>query len=253
MSSSWKNFKDIVGNSIESGKKFYFRGQADSSWRLKTTYHRSSEGKGIEMKNYLTEIMYDVNYQVSSFDKPVDLSNSVEFGSFLAKLQHHGFPTPLLDWSLSPYIAAYFAFKGVVSSPSSTDSVSVFIMDIGQWMTDLKPINDLLGSESFLCDFVPYATGNPRMSRQMGVTTITNVSDLQDFIMSKGQYLWKYDMPVSERNVVMRELDLMGINDRTMFPDFDGLCKYLKEIHFDNKQKVIPPPPPLVPLPPKVN
>ncbi|MGH6935370.1 MAG: FRG domain-containing protein, partial [Methylocella sp.] len=30
--------------------------------------------------------------------------------SYLAHLRHHRFPSPLLDWSCSPYVAAYFAF-----------------------------------------------------------------------------------------------------------------------------------------------
>jgi hypothetical protein len=30
--------------------------------------------------------------------------------TYLAHLRHCGFPSPLLDWSKSPYVAAYFAF-----------------------------------------------------------------------------------------------------------------------------------------------
>ena len=208
------------------------------------------------MKKYLTSIMQDVNYQVSSFDKPVNLADSQEFGNLLARLQHHGFPTPLLDWSLSPYIAAYFAFKGASLNPKSNEIVSVFIFDIDFWGSNYQPQSNLLEPSEFVSNFVPFVTDNPRMSRQMGVTTLTNVSDLQKHILSKvpnvgAQLLWKFDMLATERSHVMKELNLMGINDMTMFPDFDGLCKHLKEIHFDNQLKILPVPPPLVPPPPK--
>ncbi|KGJ90715.1 FRG domain-containing protein [Colwellia psychrerythraea] len=255
MSSNWNDFKGWVGTNINTGNKYYFRGQSDSSWKLKTSFHRSITNKNISMEKYLTSIMQDVNHQVSSFDKPVNLTDSQEFGNLLARLQHHGFPTPLLDWTLSPYIAAYFAFKGASLTPKPNEMVSVFIFDIDRWGSTFKAQSDLLIPSEFVSNFVPFVTDNPRMSRQMGVTTLTNVSDLQTFILSKrhnvgGELLWQFDMPASERSHVMKELNLMGINDMTMFPDFDGLCKHLKEVHFDNQQKILPPPPPLVPPPP---
>jgi hypothetical protein len=33
-----------------------------------------------------------------------------EFTTYFARLRHCAFPSPLLDWSKSPYVAAYFAF-----------------------------------------------------------------------------------------------------------------------------------------------
>ena len=253
MEKSWNNYKHWIAEATKKNKKLYYRGQSNSEWKLETTFHRNAKFKEISLQDYFSTIMNDVNYQVAAFEAPVNFKNSGEYGSFLGKLQHHGFPTPLLDWTLSGYVATYFAFKGAPLVAKSIDKVTVFIFDIEGWNEEFGADSNFLELSQFVSNFVPYATGNQRMVRQMGVTTSTNVVDIEGFIMKKGleknrTFLWRYDMPASERNIVMRELNSMGINDMTMFPDFDGLCQHLKEVHFTSQQQILPPPPPPPPI-----
>ena len=112
---------------IQHRNVILFRGQADSEWHLETTLERYSE-KTWTVSSYY-RLAYNCTFQIESFtgkkwdvpefsaikDKLVfnfdEILINIPSYAFWTYLRHHNFPSPLLDWSHSPYIAAFFAFE----------------------------------------------------------------------------------------------------------------------------------------------
>ena len=126
----------------DNTKKFnniiLFRGQQNSSWKLETTLERKSK-ENFSVQHYLmlaTRSVHEIESYIGSkwnipdYPDIMDeiLTKQSEYGPFLPSydylvyLRHHGYPSPLLDWTESPYIAAYFA----MCDESSEDSVAVY-------------------------------------------------------------------------------------------------------------------------------
>jgi hypothetical protein len=85
--------------------------------------------------------------------------------------------------------------------------------------------------------FRPYAKYNPRLIPQQGVFTVTNVDDMAEYILQRStevdqEFLFTALLSVKEKPHVMRELNLMGINEMSLFPSVDGICRAMRERFF---------------------
>ena len=132
---NWEHFEEIVKGFYSKAQKLrdkdtasyvstpLFRGQSDAGWELETTLDRLQKDHSVE-KYYriirriksTIESCTSERWKLSSIEqnmKEIDEFKKIPMPSyeFMSYLRHNGFPTPLLDWTRSPYIAAFFAFN----------------------------------------------------------------------------------------------------------------------------------------------
>jgi hypothetical protein len=164
-----------------------------------------------------------------------------EYGALLNLIQHHGYPTPILDWTYSPYVAAFFAYRGISNEEAAkadpAAKVRIHVLDQARWKSRQLPFLILAPSELHFSIYHFLAIENERMIPQQAASTVTNVDDTEEFIKSKETddtpFLSAIDLPVSERRKVVRELGYMGITAGSLFPGLDGACEELIERNFE--------------------
>ncbi|SAK54028.1 FRG domain protein [Caballeronia fortuita] len=228
----WGQFKAHVAG-LEF-RRFVFRGQA-KRWRLRTHFHRTGRA---DLWKYNNEDMTLLHRHLSARTRHTfNRRDSDENGAFLHLAQHHGFPTPLLDWTYSPYVAAFFAYQKVPKELSPVDAgsrVRIFQFDREKWTNDLIQIPKAAPARPHfsLLEFI--AIENERMIPQQALSGLTNVDDVEDYIRSVERsngtrYLSVIDLPAADRTMVMQELSTMGITAGALFPGLDGACEELRE------------------------
>ncbi|MFA6186825.1 MAG: FRG domain-containing protein [Phycisphaerae bacterium] len=239
---TWGEYKDWISHLVKNDKRYYCRGHANDTWKLQTSFHREAIHNQITLPQYLELIIPEIHYHISAVrDEIIDLSNNLEFAAFLALIQHYGFPTPLLDWTLSPYIAAYFAFREVNDFQPQSENVKIYIFDYVEWSKSFKQPMDLKDMTSqYVSILRPYAKYNPRIIPQQGIFTVTNVYDMETHIHScetnsNKKFLYAALLSVKEKPIVLKELNLMGINEMSLFPGVDGICRALKTLFFSTR------------------
>lgn len=220
-----------------------FRGQQDAGWALlsslsryldafvpdKSTW-RIREERAIRIfrrkaHNYLTEATV--------------LDDDLRC---LALMQHHGAPTRLLDFTKSPFVAAFFALERAV-----TDA-AVFALNTPVLWTATPTKDPSLTRETIdprgKGNFERYFlqndnqiiwTGEPtemdrRLVAQSGTVVVPGVLDKSlDEILDEYSHdvplIRKIVLPRGIREEAMKALYRMNITNATLFPDLDGLAK----------------------------
>ncbi|MGD8113240.1 FRG domain-containing protein [Vibrio sp. TRT 17S01] len=230
MKLSWNEYKYKVNDNLLSGK-YVYRGQANSNWKLTTSLHRTGLVNRVEdLISYFEFVVPSVQEKVEAWDGTRrNLSNPNELAQFVSFLQHNGYPTPLLDWSYSPYIAAFFAFDGVNHFEPNSEFISIYQFNAADWIAKFKQIDDYKHEKEHVSVLAPTIRGNHKQMLQQGLFTYTNCVDVEGHIKDhelNGQnYLTKYEIPVSERVLAIRDLALMGITMTQLAPSVESVCK----------------------------
>ncbi|MGD9878573.1 MAG: FRG domain-containing protein [Reyranella sp.] len=265
---SWESFESAIdevrqeygefraeapdGRSLERRNRVLFRGQSDETWPLRTTLERKLN-RQIDVTTYAghaAQTVFEIEtYTGARWNVPPrpeleqeiqDRSNTFDVHlpnyDFLVYLRHHGFASPLLDWTESPYIAAYFAY----AEAGSADRAVYCYIERPRF------IKGGLGGAPTITVRGPFVRTDKRhFAQKAWYTTATRwdysvsrhvfcsheaVFDRDD---PKQDVLVKLILPAGDRVKALRRLDEFNINHFTLFQSEDALIRALDLKVFD--------------------
>lgn len=227
---SWDEFKSWAARARNEYGISLFRGHGDSKFPLGTTFHRTGRQNLISYcDNVLPEFRSHAEVALG-----MRLNGADNFSTVLALAQHHGLPTPMLDFTTSPYVAAFFAFSDAIENERQ-DATHVRIFGLtAEALADSTPQSVILTAGiPFIHRLTVSPINNPRLYAQQGQFIVTNLADVENFIVSGErtsgrQALHAIDIPIEQATVALEDLQYMGLTASTMFPGLDGICKMLR-------------------------
>ncbi len=239
---------DIINEikKIESNKNLnyslWFRGHSDERWELLPFVQRGNYAKG-ENEQFMANDFY-VRACVSMKERP-----SQDYCGWITLMQHFGLPTRLLDWSLSPLIALFFATNDYAKCPDNDGCIWVlrpgllnelegfgkyiYPMDKYTVIDMVKPafnsqcINEEVKDKIIACYPLEY---NMRIYTQQSAFTIHNTHKRLTSI-NNPDLLIKYQIPASCKKDILEELRMCGITLRSIYPDAEHIAQELKEYY----------------------
>jgi FRG domain len=227
---TWDQFRREI-NALDR-HDWIFRGQT-SAWPLRTTFHRKQRN---DLITYSSDDVPAIESIVAAHaERWLDPRDEKAHAALLALAQHHGYPTPLLDWTESPYIAAYFAVRD--PPPVDVDGAGrIFALNSRIWKAGTRQARTIEEPHPHLTILHVLPLLNPRATQQQAVTMLSNVDDIEKFIrlfseVNADAFKW-WDLPAESRQSTLAELEWMGITEAQLFPGLDGGFRSLARRRF---------------------
>lgn len=232
----------------------FYRGLSNSDYTLVTALQRNCKGKSQNLEKAILR-----NFAKYAISIDPQIQESIWRQMVLG--QHHGLPTRLMDWSYSPLVGLHFAvtennpddfdkhdcvvwrlnceevhkripsaYQKVLDDEKaylfSVNMLAKAARDIDDYDVNMKAANSLVILEPLSID--------DRIVNQYSFFTVT-----PSHITCMEEYIANY-LPDSVRYVINKDLrwrirdmlDQMNINERIIYPGFDGIAAWLKRYYF---------------------
>ncbi len=257
---NWQHFvktlEDFNLTNYPAQVSHLFRGQSDSCWSLEPSLLRTARSHNLPQEEivsleriavnqfrmqasfyadtatqYLTQLQ---GISISYLQQNPPLSDLF----WWALMQHYGAPTRLLDWTKSPYIAAYFATNEKFESDGAiwvfaAGDLQKFILEEGIWLPNSRKFKSMHIRQPALLP--------GRMIAQQGWLTFSDQvwADHARFIheaittqrcTEEHKLHRKLVIPSHLKRDFRYELHKLGITAALLFPGIDGLGKSIREL-----------------------
>ncbi len=258
---SWKYFGDFVYQEMLDYDSYVWRGQRCSDWKLEPTLDRLVRDAKVAptktskfRSNHLEQFKFAARGRRGS--NPPVLEDE---DSWWTLGQHHGLATPLLDWTTSPFVSAFFAYIDIDEPQTAQRVVYALHRPTVEARARSKARDEnlkrkvqieaadkegkkfgiiqraMLEAKAELeVRFIrPFSDENQRLVNQGGLFTRAPAGKVLDEWVpesvdpdDKGYTLIKVYVPNKDRDLCLRNLNRMNINHLSLFPDLYGASKF---------------------------
>lgn len=230
---SWDEFKQWAGR-VRADGAVAFRGHGSHGFRLETSLYRAGR---TQLGRYCAETLPRFHSHVEAVtNRRLNLGDSSDYSTLLGLAQHHGLPTPLLDWTDSPYIAAFFAFSDALENRSARPNATrVRVYGLTRAFVEQfsLPTVTIPFLQPYICFLQVSPRDNPRLYAQQGRFLVSNVGNIEQFICNVEantgtRFLMAAEVPVSFASEALEDLAFMGLTAASLFPGLDGVCRMMR-------------------------
>jgi hypothetical protein len=228
---------------VEAHLRLWYRGHADESWKLEPGVYRQgfltkgeATSDAVEKARLQKERRLTQDFRVES---PA-LISAESYSDIYFLQQHYGMPTRLLDWTLSPLAALFFA---VCDPKHRNKSGTFFVLDAYKFrgnndvatqnrpafVEGMKVIFDWADPKGFPPHILPVRPfmSDVRIIQQRGVFTF-HVPNHAVVTEAENPTLMKYCIPADAKEGIERQLRLLRVDEVGIYRDLPSLGLTLK-------------------------